>query len=84
MSDYTGVAYPSGLVLGAADSGFGTAYSFGGGGTPAVNYVQRVYSSGLAVWCYYTKTSVDPTPASGETTPNWTGSITAHQVLATT
>ena len=46
------------------------------------NYVQRVYSSGLSAWCYYTKTSIDPTPLSTDTTPNWTGSITAFQVLA--
>jgi len=47
-----------------------------------VSYVQRVYGSGNAAWCYYTQTSINPTPATGDTTPNWTGSITAHEVLA--
>ena len=47
-----------------------------------VTYPQRVYSSGLAAWCYYVQTSINPTPASVDTTPNWTGSITAHEVLA--
>jgi len=47
-----------------------------------VSYVQRVYGSGNAAWCYYTQTTINPTPASVDTTPNWTGSITAHEVLA--
>lgn len=49
---------------------------------PAVTYyVQRVFSSGLSQWCYYTITSIDQTPASGTTTPNWTGAITAYELL---
>jgi hypothetical protein len=48
---------------------------------PGVSYVQRVYSSGLSAWCYYTQSVINPTPASVDTTPNWTGSITAHEVL---
>lgn len=46
-----------------------------------LRYVQRVYSSGLSAWCYYTQSVINPTPASVDTTPNWTGSITAHEVL---
>lgn len=45
-------------------------------------YVQRVFDSGTNGWCYYTKTTIDPTPSSGETTPNYTGSISGHTVLA--
>jgi len=44
-------------------------------------YGQRVWSSGLNDWCYYEQTAVNPTPLSGETTPNWTGSISNHEVL---
>jgi hypothetical protein len=51
--------------------------------TPVVTYyAQRVFSSGLSQWCYYTTSGApDPAPASGSTTPNWTGSITAWQIL---
>lgn len=50
-----------------------------GGGT--TYYLQRVYDSGTAGYCYYTKTVEDPTPLSGETSPNYTGSISAHSVV---
>jgi len=50
--------------------------------TGGATYPQRVFSSGLAAWCYYIQTAINPTPASVDTTPNWTGSITAHEVLA--
>jgi hypothetical protein len=47
-----------------------------------VRYWQRVYSSGLNAWCYYsTLNTVNPTPLSSETTPNWTGSISNFQVV---
>jgi hypothetical protein len=47
-----------------------------------VRYFQRVYSSGLATWCSYsTLNTVNPTPLSSETTPNWTGSISSFQVV---
>jgi hypothetical protein len=46
-----------------------------------VQYFQRVFDSGLSVYCYYTKTSIDPTPSAGETTPNYIGSISDHSVV---
>ena len=46
-----------------------------------IKYFQRVYDAGLAVYCYYTKTSIDPTPSAGETTPNYTGAISDHSVV---
>jgi hypothetical protein len=47
-----------------------------------VRYWQRVYSSGLSAWCYYsTLNATNPTPLSSETTPNWTGSISNFQVV---
>ncbi len=49
-----------------------------------VRYYQRVFSSGLSAWCYYsTLNTVDPSPASGATSPTWTGSISLPQVLTT-
>lgn len=49
--------------------------------TPPTSYLQRVWDSGSNVWCYYIKLFVDPNPASGETTPPYTGSISAHSVI---
>jgi hypothetical protein len=46
-----------------------------------VKYFQRVYDDGTAGYCYYTKTSIDPTPSAGETTPNYTGTISDHSVV---
>ena len=48
-------------------------------------YMQRVYDTVLAVWCYYTKTFLDPAPAPGDTTPNHTGNLLAgsHTVVRT-
>lgn len=48
---------------------------------PPTNYLQRVWDSGGTTWCYYTKLFVDPTPAPGETTPPYTGAISAHSVV---
>jgi len=48
---------------------------------PTTYYAQRVFSSGLSQWCYFTQTTIDQTPASGDTTPNWTGAITAYELL---
>ena len=50
-------------------------------GSLTVKYFQRVYASDLAAWCYYTKTSIDPTPLSSETTPEWSGVISNHSVV---
>jgi len=49
--------------------------------TPPTNYLQRVWDSGTYGWCYYTKLFVDPNPAPGETTPPYTGAISAHSVV---
>lgn len=47
-----------------------------------IRYYQRVWSSGLSVWCYYnTLNAVNASPASAATTPNWTGSISDFQVV---
>ena len=46
-----------------------------------VKYYQRVFDAGLSVYCYYTKTSIDATPSSGETSPNYTGAISDHSVV---
>jgi hypothetical protein len=45
------------------------------------SYLQRVWDSGGSNWCYYTKFLIDPTPAAGETTPPYTGAISAHSVI---
>jgi len=50
-------------------------------GTLTVKYFQRVFDAGLSVYCYYTKTSIDATPAAGETTPNYTGAISDHSIV---
>ena len=46
-----------------------------------INYFQRVYDDGTGGYCYYTKTTIDPTPSAGETTPNYTGTISDHSVV---
>ena len=47
-----------------------------------IRYFQRVFSSGLSAWCYYsTLNGVNTSPASSATTPNWTGSISNFQVV---
>lgn len=46
-----------------------------------VKYFQRVFDDGTEGYCYYIKTSVDPTPSSGETTPNYTGTISDHAIV---
>lgn len=48
---------------------------------PGPSYLQRVWDTGTAGWCYYTKSIIDPSPLSGETSPNWTGSISSHSVV---
>ena len=50
-------------------------------GQLTVKYFQRAYDDGTAGYCYYTKTSIDPTPSAGETTPNYTGTISDHSVV---
>jgi hypothetical protein len=50
-------------------------------GTLTVKYFQRVFDAGLSVYCYYTKTSIDATPLSTETSPEYTGAISDHSVV---
>lgn len=52
-------------------------------GAGTIYFYQRVFSSGLNVWCYYTTTTLNPTPLSGDTNPNWTGSIAAYELITT-
>jgi hypothetical protein len=50
----------------------------------STRYYQRVLSSGLGVWCYYsTLNAADPSPSPNATSPAWTGSISNPQVIAT-
>lgn len=44
-------------------------------------YYQTVYDTGASRWVYYSKTSIDASPLSTETSPNWVGPITQHSVL---
>ena len=50
-------------------------------GSLTVKYFQRIFDAGLSVYCYYTKTSIDATPSSGETTPPYEGEISDHSVV---
>lgn len=53
-------------------------------GANVVYYYQRVFSSGLNVWCYYTtQSAINATPLSTATNPNWTGSIAAYELITT-
>jgi hypothetical protein len=77
MADYSGQTIAN-LVVPHGNEG---PYNYV---TPTYTYYhQRVYSS-LLGWCYYTKTVIDASPLSAETTPNWTGSISLHSVIAVT
>lgn len=50
----------------------------------SITYYQRVYSSGLSQWCYYlTIGTINTSPASSATSPNWTGTISNHQIITT-
>jgi len=53
------------------------------GGVPTY-YFQRLYDTGTGDWVYYTKTSIDPAPLASETTPNYTGAISAHSIVTIT
>ena len=46
-----------------------------------VTYYQRVWDEDDSVYCYYSKTSIDPTPAGGDTVPVHGGNINTHAVL---
>ena len=49
-----------------------------------MQYLQRVLDSGTGGYCYYSKSFNDPTPLPSETSPNYTGSISAHSILSVT
>jgi hypothetical protein len=50
---------------------------------PTVYYDQRLWDTGSGGrYVYYTKTTKDPSPSSGETEPNYSGSISGHVILA--
>jgi len=57
--------------------------SFGRGMVSANTlFDQKVWDSGSGGrWCYYTKAVLDASPASNETAPNHTGTISTHVVL---
>lgn len=47
-----------------------------------IRYYQRVFDTGTAGWCYYsTVNALDPAPASGSTSPPWTGTISSSQLV---
>jgi hypothetical protein len=49
----------------------------------SVTYYQRVYSAGLSQWCYFSTVGViNTSPAATATSPNWTGSISNHQIMS--
>lgn len=83
MADYTGNVWPLAWRSVPADyNGTIGGSSWVSGGSKTVTYAQRVYSSGLNQWCYYVGT-LNATPLSSATTPNWTGAITAYENLGT-
>jgi hypothetical protein len=80
--------YPNRYVAGTAytsqrNRNFNNQYVTTGGDAPTVYYFQRVWDAGLGQYCYYTKTVIDPAPLAAETTPNYTGAISAHSVVRT-
>lgn len=44
-------------------------------------YIQRVWDSGLATWCYYTLPFINAAPLAADTMPNYTGAISHHSVV---
>jgi hypothetical protein len=50
----------------------------------SIRYYQRVYSAApTSAWCYYdTLNALNPSPASGATSPPWVGPISNPQVIA--
>lgn len=49
---------------------------------PTVYYGQAVWDTGTGGWCYYELTTITASPLSGQTTPNWTGTISNHIILS--
>jgi hypothetical protein len=72
------------MIRSTASAGFGEVDTFNPWPSAVaviVNYLQRVWDSGGNNWCYYTKTVIDPSPLPGETTPPYTGTISAHSIV---
>ena len=45
-------------------------------------YFQRVWDAGTVGYCYYEKFFIDPAPLASETSPNYTGAISAHAIIS--
>ena len=84
MADFNGqiITEPDPLQSAPTSADAQIIISNGGSSPPVVpSYAQRVWSTGLAAWCYFTG-ALNPTPASVDTTPNWTGSATDYNVIS--
>lgn len=81
MADFVAQELPAAVYSETADSVAASVVAGGGSGAAAATYAQRVWSTGLAAWCYFTG-ALNPTPAPGDTTPNWTGSATDYNVIS--
>lgn len=84
MADFNADFYSGGAELLLVQSPANANYYGSAQFTVAANvrYYQRVFDTGTAGWCYYsTLNALDPAPASGSTSPNWTGSISNSQVI---
>lgn len=46
-----------------------------------INYFQRVWDVSNNRWCYYTKTSIDASPGTSETTPANSGNIVSSSIV---
>lgn len=77
MADFVAQNQPASVISAVADT---TQVSIVSAGVAAI-YAQRVWSTGLGVWCYYT-TPLNETPASSITTPNWTGTAIDYNVVS--
>lgn len=93
MADFSAEYFASGDLYGAIPSPANAEY-FAPSTVTVINvanirYYQRVLDSGgggTGLWCYYnTLNAVNTSPASGATSPNWTGATppTSPQVIAT-
>lgn len=80
MATYVGESIPVIPILGVNKPHPGRVIG-NTGPVVAIEWAQRVFSSGLNTWCYYNG-PLNPSPDPSETTPNWTVSITAYQILA--
>lgn len=51
------------------------------GGPTVRRYMQRVYDTGVAGWCYYSLPAINANPSPSDTHPPHTNNITLHQIL---